>query len=378
MATTRKRILPSGATSWQADYRDNAGKRRSKQFAKKSEADAFLLTVRGEVRAGTHVAERDSPTFDAAATDWLEKLERDGLERATTERYRATYQTHVKPELGARKLASITPGQLQVFVDGKAGTMSLSSLKKVRDCLRQVFGYAVKRGKAGMNPATDIDLPQPKRGQKEPPEMPTKAEIKRIVEATPAKWTPYIRTAILTGLRASELRGLTWADVDLDRGVIRVTHRMDRFGADGPPKSDAGRRDIPMSTGTVAMLTSWKEECPKGEGNLVFPAPEGGAMSHQNFLRRVFWPTMLKAGVTIDTGDVDDDGKPVFEPKYTFHALRHAAAALFIEQGFRPERVKTLMGHSSIQITFDVYGYLFPKEDDDRAAMAQIEDNLFV
>lgn len=373
----RKRTLPSGSVVWLAGYRDSEGKRRFKQFPKKSAADAYLIEKKGEVRSGRHVAESASPTFGSAADDWLTKIEKDGLERSTIERYRATYTSHVKPELGSKKLSTITPGQLQIFIDTLAGTMSASSLKKVRDCIRQVFSHSVKRGRASHNPATDIDLPVRKRGKGAAIEMPAKAELRKIVEAAPERWTPYIRTAILTGMRASELRGLTWDDVDLDRGVISVTHRMDRYGADGPPKSNAGRRDIPLSAGTVDMLKAWQEACPKSSAKLVFPAPEGGAMSHQNFLRRVYWPTQVKAGVAIETGEVDKKGAPVMEAKYTFHALRHAAAALFIEQGLQPKKVQTLMGHASIQITMDVYGYLWPKEEEDRAAMGAIDANLF-
>lgn len=63
-------------------------------------------------------------------------------------------------------------------------------------------------------------------------------------------------------------------------------------------------------------------------------------------------------------------------PKYGLHALRHAAASLFIEQGFTPKRVQALMGHSSIQVTFDTYGHLFPAPADDQAAMRQLQARL--
>jgi integrase len=63
-------------------------------------------------------------------------------------------------------------------------------------------------------------------------------------------------------------------------------------------------------------------------------------------------------------------------PKYGLHALRHAAASLFIEQGFSPKRVQSLMGHSSIGMTFDTYGHLFPSKDDDAAAMQQLQARL--
>jgi integrase len=63
-------------------------------------------------------------------------------------------------------------------------------------------------------------------------------------------------------------------------------------------------------------------------------------------------------------------------PKYGLHSLRHAAANLFIEQGFSPNCVQALMGHSSIQVTFDTYGHLFPSQAEDRVAMGQLQARL--
>ena len=72
----------------------------------------------------------------------------------------------------------------------------------------------------------------------------------------------------------------------------------------------------------------------------------------------------------------DDAGKPILDAKYSLHALRHAAAALFIEQSFPPKKVQALMGHASLAMTYDTYGYLFPSEDDDRTKIAEIETAL--
>jgi integrase len=58
--------------------------------------------------------------------------------------------------------------------------------------------------------------------------------------------------------------------------------------------------------------------------------------------------------------------------------LRHAAASLLIEQGFSPKRVQSLMGHSTITMTFDVYGHLFPSADDDQVAFGQLQARLLV
>ena len=64
------------------------------------------------------------------------------------------------------------------------------------------------------------------------------------------------------------------------------------------------------------------------------------------------------------------------EAKFSLHALRHAAAALWIGQGITPKRVQTLMGHASIQQTFDQYGYLFEAREDEAAMMAGVEAGL--
>jgi integrase len=73
--------------------------------------------------------------------------------------------------------------------------------------------------------------------------------------------------------------------------------------------------------------------------------------------------------------------KPLFKAcdikdKLGYHALRHTAASMFIEQGWKPKKVQTVMGHSSIVVTFDVYGHLFPSQEDDVEAMAQLQARL--
>ncbi len=105
---------------------------------------------------------------------------------------------------------------------------------------------------------------------------------------------PLIVTAIFTGLRASELRGLRWADVDLDAGVIHVRQRTDRFNKIGVPKSGAGRRDVPMAPIVANTLKEWSLACPKGELGLVFPNGRWRVENLANIYRRGLGP-MQKA-----------------------------------------------------------------------------------
>src|SRR5690606_15213427 len=87
-------------------------------------------------------------------------------------------------------------------------------------------------------------------------------------------------TAIFTGLRSSELRGLPWDAVDFEKKVIRVYQRADRYGKIGRPKSDAGEREVPMTPMVANTLREWKLQCPKGELGLVFPTSKGEVEGH--------------------------------------------------------------------------------------------------
>ncbi|RWA69974.1 tyrosine-type recombinase/integrase [Mesorhizobium sp.] len=116
---------------------------------------------------------------------------------------------------------------------------------------------------------------------------------------------------------------------------------------------------------------------PNGPDGLVFPSAEGTPLNHQNIINRIWNPLQIAAGLfTLDPERRDDNGNPVKLAKYNFHALRYAAASLFIEQKLSPKRVQTLMGHSSITVTFDTYGHLFEDADADQAAVAEIEARL--
>ena len=113
-------------------------------------------------------------------------------------------------------------------------------------------------------------------------EMPTMEELRAIIAATPDRHRPLILTALLAGLRASELRGLLWEDVDLKHGKIHVRRRVDRFNKFGAPKSEAGTRTIPMSPLLANTLRQWRLVCPKGELGLVFPNGAGKVENHGN------------------------------------------------------------------------------------------------
>jgi integrase len=106
--------------------------------------------------------------------------------------------------------------------------------------------------------------------------------------------------------------------------------------------------------------------------------PQGGWPRQRRGLSNIydrFWqPLQIRLGLTADSGETDNQGQPIMNHRYGFHMLRHAAASLFIRYlGWSPKRLQTVMGHSSISMTFYLYGHLFEDVKADREDMEKIE-----
>jgi integrase len=200
-------------------------------------------------------------------------------------------------------------------------------------------------------------------------DIPTPDEVRTIIAHMSGRWRPMLLTAIFTGLRASELRGLRWDDVDLKRSEIHVRQRADRFNEIGRPKSEAGERTIPLPPLLANALREWKLACPRGELGLVFPNGRGRVENYSNVVQRALIPIQIAAGVTDKRG----------QAKYTgLHTLRHFYASWCINRRVDGglelplKLVQSRLGHASIQMTADRYGHLFPRGDDG-AEMAAAE-----
>jgi integrase len=353
--TTRK-----GETkeAWIVDYADQDGDRHIETFNLKKEADARAAKVKVDVGQGVHTAPSKSITVAEAAERWIKRVEAEGRERTTVRQYRQHVDLHIVPRIGRIKLAHLTAAKVEAFRDDILAQLSRPLARKVLTSLKSLLKVAKYA-----HVAADVSIGRSKRGEHKPEEgrdFPTTGEIKRLVEAAKdSKRRALLLTVALTGLRASELRGLRWSDVDLKAGELHVRQRADRYNDIGEPKSATSVRVVPLPPDLQSALKEWKLACPKGEGGLVFPSSTGAIEHHANMLRSL-GPVMIAAGV------VGKDSKP----KYALHAFRHFFASWCInpkERGGRelPAKVaQHLLGHSSIVMTLDRYGHLFPRGDD--------------
>lgn len=365
----RKRswAAPDGTprTAWLVDYRDPAGKRRFKQFTRKKDAEAWSVNAAAEVQRGVHTADRASITVAQAAELWLAKVKADGREPTTIAAYDQQVRLHIVPRCGATKLSQLTAPGVRTLLDGWQADLSRPMATRVLRTFKAIIAHAQERGKVAQNAAQAITLRKAarERGKVQPP---SKAHLRAILKASAESDDPKVRAlfelAIFSGMRASELRGLAWPAIDLKGGFVEVEQRADARGMIGAPKSHAGRRRIPLPSRAIAALKAWKLACPPHPAGLVFPSVKGKPISHHTLTTTLTGPLQVKAKI---------------DPPYTLHTFRHAAASLWIEQGLDPKRIQTLMGHSSIQVTFDTYGHLFADTEKERQDADAIERALF-
>jgi integrase len=358
--------------SWIVDYIDQGGDRHIQTFTRKKDADDFHATVRVDVSKGIHTPQSKSLTVAEAADDWLKYGELEKRERSTLDQYRTHVRNHINPRIGGEKVAKLTTPRIQAFRDDLLASLSRAQAKKVLTSLKSLLKDAQRRGNVAQNVALGVSIKRDNRTKlklKVGVDIPNPDEIKRVVHAATGRVRPFLITVIFTGLRSSELRGLRWVDVDLKNAELHVRQRADRYSEIGKPKSESGERVIPLPPMVVNTLKEWRLACPKGELDLVFPNTLGKIWDHADIVSHHLWRVMVAAGV------VDAKG----EAKYTgLHSLRHFYASWLINRkkdGGLELPIKTVqqrLGHSSIVMTSDVYGHLFPSGDDG-SEMAEAE-----
>jgi integrase len=371
----RKWTTPSGEdrTAWVVAY-GTGKKRHIATFERKKEAEDYHAKVRVDRAQGLHIAPSQSITVREAGRLWIQACEANGLERTSVDTYRNYLDSHVLPFIGELKLSGITVAVVKEFQDKLRKAEPERSpymVKHAVAALGAIIAEAQDRGLVAQNVVRA--LKQRRRGKERQGErrargklrvavdIPTPGEIDAILGAA-GRWRPFFLVAARCGLRSSELRGLQWQDVDFKRGLLHVCRRADDYNALGPTKSETSNRAIPIPPATLAALKEWKLACPKGALGLVFPNGGGNIENRGNIVRRILWPVQIAA---------------FGRAKYTgLHAFRHFFASWCINRKVDGglelplKLVQERLGHSSVVMTADRYGHLFPAGNDSAALAA--------
>lgn len=375
MPIPRKRTGKKG-TSWQVRYKSKATATGYgyKSFRTRKEAQDFVESLGSlkEPHAGK------SLTVRQAVDDWLNICEKEGLNgrepvtryTLANYRYRAelikTYPWE-KPihELEAPDVVAFRSWLLQA-------DMSREVARKVLASLQSVIKEMSIRGFIHSNVAAGISIRNDSR-YAEPVKIPTKVEIKALLKAaddlskdtniktakTWRRYRPILYLAVDSGMRPQEYLALSHKA--LKKNGVQIDRAVDGSGSEiTVTKTPAGRRFIELSPKTLGLVSRFAEKhSTPNDHDLVFPSQSGVWQCRRNWQRRGFNVACEKAGL-ID--EIEIDGEVVTRPRYRPYDLRHFYASMLIDKGVNLKKIQTLMGHSNIETTLNVYGHLL--EDD--------------
>jgi integrase len=310
-----------------------------------------------EEDAATPVARPDRLTFDTAAARAINHFgsrPRKPLGRRTLAGHESSVRVHMKPRFGSRPVAELSPADVEGLIAGmtKAGKSSKTILN-VYTSLSSILDYAVSQGWRTDNPCAAVDAPTVEERAAEDIDYLDPAEIDALIRAVDLEdeygSTDRALYAVATkcGLRQGELLALRWRDVDWTAERIRVRASFDRK-QDKPPKTQAGRRSLPLPRSAAAELDRHsKVTAYRAPDDRVFCNPATGkALDHSKLSRR-YRAALKAAGLR----------------HLRFHDLRHSYGTRLAAAGVDLVKIKTWMGHKDINTTM-IYAHYAPAEDE--------------
>jgi integrase len=302
------------------------------------------------------------PTVTQIAEEWLAGV-RSGAIRSRSRRvYKPSairsidnaLRLRVLPVFGRERLSQVSRPRLQRWIstlieDG----LNPSTVRNTLTALRVLYRHAFEFGVVYENPTVGLKLPALERHEPRfvPPDV-----AATLLAALPAEDRAIWATAFYAGLRRGELWALRVGDVDLDDRIIRVRHSEDVIEGQITPKSEAGYRPIPVPEKLAAILGEYLARLRGGmepkPDDRVFPGERADRFSASALLKR-------------SRRRWEETGLELVG----LHDCRHTYASFGIAAGWNPKTLQTYMGHSSIQVTYDIYGHLFPGSEAEAAAL---------
>lgn len=349
--------------AWECRYFDQGGSRRSKTFDLKKDADAFKRKVEREIEDGTHVAASASKTVGDVITDYLTEVhtrERDGrIGTGHAKRQHMVCRLYLQPAIGRKLIRDLTMEDVSSLYQGMVGKgLHARSAKQYLHVLHALELFARKRGWLKTQPVADglselRGIPAFKVETFKPD------EVTRLLVSAPAnmKGRPLrtasfmgcaVALASLCGLRAGEILGLQIESVDLQRRVLMIRHNLTTYRELKGPKTAAGNRDVPIPEPVANLLTHWTEKhFRENDGGYFFSTSGGRPFCY--FALHESWKRLLKR----------ED-----MPRRHFHALRHFYASWLLRHGMPVADVSKMIGHSSHQMTLQVYTHALMEGDE--------------
>jgi integrase len=355
--------------SWFIYHRTPGGKQVYKRgFPTEAAAITRLNEIMAEIYRGEFIEHKEI-TFGEFAETYVSK--RLSIRGSTSSSYASMIRHHLIPYFGKMKLRDIRLRVVESFVTEFEGTLSSKTLHNVVTLLKVMLvgkrgSSAIKQGYIRHDPTQGLELPPMEDRTIVPPTHDLVWKLINVATFFGQNADVMVHLGAFTGLRRGELLALQFTDIDWSNKEVIVTKALTRVLAKdgvhrwrweiGPPKTKRSVRRIVVSDDVLLYLTRLRKQSPNSVG-LLFPDKSGDPLDPDTF-DSLFGKIKQSAGLK----------------EIRFHDLRHFFASLLISHGFSAKYICDQLGHSSIQMTFDTYGHLFPRAREE--ASAKLEEAI--
>ncbi|MDD6491357.1 MAG: tyrosine-type recombinase/integrase [Firmicutes bacterium] len=333
---------------YSARYRDVAGRRREKYFNKASEAREWLINSRYVNLHGSIVAGEEM-TVNAWFEYWINNVKINTTKRNTVKNYKQRYTQNIKDYIGNMIITQVKPLHLQQIINTMASEgYAVSTIQQTRLLMANFFNAAVDNDIIRNSPLKRTVV-LPKKQKKERRVLTLSEQTAFLEGAQSYDNFPVFVFALQTGMRAGEVIGLQFKDIDFGRRYINVNqsceydYKQKEFVC-GSPKSESGQRCIPMTDVVFNILNKQREK--KATRKIV-------NLKYADF---VF---LSKKGVPLKNSSLDEQlakiARELKIEKFSMHTFRHTFATRCIEAEVNPKTLQTILGHSDISLTLNLY-----------------------
>ena len=336
---------------WQARYRDPTGRERARNFTRKADAERFLVQIESDKLRGQWV---DPEAARIRLGDFAERWYASTvpLKPKTRSGYRSLLDSRILPYMGDLQLRQVDPIVIREWVaELQEDGLSASRIRQARNVLHSVFNMAVEGSMVLRNPVAGVKTPP----VVSPPRRYLTAEqVGILADAMESPYDLLVLVLAYSGIRFGEAAALRRTHCDLEGSRLHISESLAEVAGQlhfGTTKTHRQRTVVLPATIRERLRVHLNTPDPAPD-DLVFTSPQGGPLRYSNFRQRHWTTATEKAGLA----------------GLEIHELRHTAASLMINQVADPKLIQSQLGHSSISITYDVYGHLFPDRLDELAS----------
>lgn len=312
--------------------------------------------IRKAISENAH-ANRMNIKFGTYYAEWIERKAKT-VKESTAYTYRICFNAHILPTFGKKKMRSISRYDVMSFRDKIAKDKSASECKYLINLLGIVLADAVKDDIITKNPASCI--PAIKTDKQKAREtihraltVEEQAEFMREMQTD--YYYSFVAMMVSTGMRCGEVAALQWQDIDRSMGMIHVRRTVTQ-GEKGKavmgssPKTQAGVRDIPITENIARILREQRKQ-----SEILF-MPTATVFTSQ--IGTIVTVGAINRAINLALQRLESKGTHI--DHFSSHALRDTFATRYIEGGGNMQILKTILGHTSLSMTADLYSHVLP------------------